>query len=250
MEFSKKRILITGASSGIGRATAIRLVKEPGVTLLLNGRDEARLRETWNLCGGRKEDLLWPQELDDAWKAGDKLKAFLKEHEISVQAFVHCAGMAPLLPLRLATSEGVHRIMEVNFFSAVAVLQTLTSRRINQRNLAQVVLISSVQSQIGAKGQGIYCASKAAIEGFVRAMSEELGSQVRINAIRPGAVPSRMADELMAEKDLLTKDMSGGYTLGFGKPDDIASMTAFLLSDDAAWITGQCFNVDGGRTAH
>ena len=83
-----------------------------------------------------------------------------------------------------------------------------------------------------------------------RAMAEELGPRVRVNAIRPGAVPSRMADELTARADLLTKDVAEGYTLGLGMPEDIASMVAFLLSEEARWITGQCFTVDGGRMAH
>ena len=250
MEFSQTRVLVTGASSGIGRATAVRLAKEREVTLILSGRDEARLRETWTLCGERAEDVLWPRELDNAWAAGEALQEFLKARQLSVQAFVHCAGMAPLLPLRLADAETAHRIMEVNFFSAAALLETLISRRDNRKELTRVVLISSVQSQIGAKGQGFYCASKAALEGFLRAMAEELGPRVRVNAIRPGAVPSRMADELTARADLLTKDVAEGYTLGLGMPEDIASMVAFLLSEEARWITGQCFTVDGGRMAH
>ena len=71
MEFSQTRVFVTGASSGIGRATAVRLAKEREVTLILSGRDEARLRETWTLCGERAEDVLWPRELDNAWAAGE-----------------------------------------------------------------------------------------------------------------------------------------------------------------------------------
>lgn len=250
MESTQTRVLITGASSGIGRATAIRLAKDPGCSLLLNGRDEERLRETWTLCGARAEDVIWQQELSDAWGAGESLKGFLATHQLFVQAFVHCAGMAPLLPLRLADAKTAHRIMEVNFFSAAALLETLTSRRINQKQLTRVVLISSVLSQLGAKGQGFYCASKAALKGFLRAMAEELGGRVRVNGIRPGAVPSPMADAVITQTTLLTKDMGEGYTLGFGTPEDIASMVAFLLSEEARWITGQCFTVDGGRMAH
>ena len=96
-----------------------------------------------------------------------------------------------------------------------------------------------------------YCASKAAIEGFVRAAAVELAPHVRINAVRPGAIPTEGGRALSeGAQDMLTHPRDYGYLLGNGSIDDVVSMIRYLLSDQARWITGQCFTVDGGLSAH
>ncbi len=241
-------VLITGASSGIGRATAIRLSQS--YPLILSGRDEKRLEETRAMCENADKHLLWRFDLEAVEGITDSLSAFLKETSVAVNGFVHSAGIAPLAPLRMTTSETMRQIMNVNFFSAVEILKLLTSKKVNGKTLTRVVLISSIQSQIGAKGQSIYCASKAALEGFMRALAVELAPNVNLNVIRPGAIQTPMGDLLQQNQELLEKPTDDGYLLGLGEPEDIAAMTEFLLSENAKWITGQIFTVDGGRCAH
>lgn len=241
-------ILITGASSGIGRATAIRLSKT--YPLILGGRDKERLEETRDMCENADIHLLWQYDLADVEGIAENLSALLKEESVPVCGFVHSAGIAPLAPLRMTTMETMRQIMDVNFFSATEILKLLTSKKINGKALSRVVLISSVQSRIGAKGQSIYCASKAALEGFMRAMAVELAPSVKLNVIRPGGIRTPMGDVLDQNRELLAKPSDDGYLLGLGETDDIAAMTEFLLSEGAKWITGQIFTVDGGRSAH
>lgn len=244
----EKYVLITGASSGIGRATAIRLSKS--YPLILGGRDEKRLEETRAMCENTDTHLLWPYDLANVNGIAENLSSLLKENGVSVGGFIHSAGIAPLAPLRMTTTEQMRAIMDVNFFSAAELVKLLTNKKINGKSLTRVVLISSIQSRIGAKGQSVYCASKAAMEGFTRAMAVELAPNVNLNVIRPGAIQTPMGDLLQRNQELLAKPTDDGYLLGLGETEDIASMTEFLLSENAKWMTGQIFTVDGGRCAH
>ena len=241
-------VLITGASSGIGRAAAIRLAKT--YPLILGGRDETRLDETRLMCENADMHLLWRYNLAKVDGIAKSLSEVIKETAVSVSGFVHSAGIAPLAPLRMTTTTQMYEIMNVNFFSAVEILKILTSKKINGKSLMRVVLISSIQSQIGAKGQSVYCASKAGLEGFMRAMAEELAPHVNVNVIRPGAIQTPMGNLLFQNQELLSKPSDDGYLLGLGAPEDIASMAEYLLGKNAKWITGQIFTVDGGRSAH
>ncbi len=241
-------VLLTGASSGIGRTTAVRLSKI--YPLILGGRNEKRLEETRAMCANGDNHFIWRYDLADVAGIADNLTALLQGKAIVVDGFVHSAGIAPLAPLRLTSLETMHEIMDVNFFSAVEILKLLTSKKVNGKALARVVLISSLQSRIGAKGQSVYCASKAALEGFMRAMAVELAPGVRLNVIRPGGIWTPMGDILGQNQELLAKPIDDGYLLGLGETRDIAAMVEYLLGEDAKWITGQIFTVDGGRCAH
>jgi len=241
-------VLITGASSGIGRAVAVRLASE--WPLILCGRNEARLQETQALCGAAARTERFVCDFADIANVAPKLTTFLQEHDLPVAGFVHSAGMAPLAPLRMTSLAAMQTIMDVNFFAAAEILRVLTKKQVNHKHLASAVFISSILAQQGAKGQGIYCASKGAIDAFCRAMAEELAPSVRVNVIRPGAIETPIASEVLAGGDEVRTKLENGYLLGFGHPEDIANMARFLLSEEAAWITGQCINVDGGRTAH
>lgn len=243
-----KYVYITGASSSIGSAIAVRLADK--YPLVLSGRNVERLQDVWCKCGSKSENIIFPMNLEDTANIGERLKEFLLAHNISVSYFVHSAGMAPLQPLHMMNIADTYRVMNVNFFSAVEILKVLASKKINKKNLYSVVLISSILSQRGAKGQGIYCASKAAVDSFVRAMAVELAPRIRINSVQPGMIPSDMAEQITARHELFEQGVDDGYLLGIGHAEAIASMVDFLLSDGAAWITGQSYAVDGGKTAH
>lgn len=241
-------VYITEASSSIGSAIAVRLADK--YSLVLSGSNFDRLQDIWRKCGSKSDNIIFPMDLADISNIGETLREFLMLHNISVSCFVHSADMAQLQPLHMMNVVDTYRVMNVNFFSAVEILKVLASKKINKKNLHSVVLVSSILSQRGAKGQGIYCASKAAIDGFVRAMAVEFAPRIRVNSIQTGGISSAMAKQIMERQELFEQGVDDGYLLGIGNAEAIASMADFLLSEDAAWITGQSYAVDGGRTAH
>ncbi len=238
-------VLITGASSGVGRATTIRLSKTH--SLILGGRDEKRLEETRTMCENADNHRLWRYDFAAVEGIADNLSAFLKKNSVFVSGFVHSAGIAPLVPLRMTTSETMRQIMDVNFYSAVEILKLLTSKKINGKTLENVILISSISSQRGAKGMSLYSASKGALDSFARTMAYELAPRVRVNTVLPGGIVTPGTQSMVGDMEML-QDGSNPL-LGEGTTLDIADMVAFLLSKQSRWITGQNFIVDGGRTS-
>lgn len=244
----KEYILVTGATSGIGAALAQALVRD-GVPVVACGRNRERLDAFMKLGGGIT--LTYPYDLTETGALEESLTAFLQAHACNIRGFVHCAGVYPIAPLRMMSDADAHDVMDVNLFSAMAVLRTLTKKRVNHGALASVVMVSSTSSVRGTQGMTAYCASKGAVESFVRAAAAELAPHVRVNAVRPGAIPTEGGQGLSeGAKAMLDHPEEHGYLLGQGRADDVVSMIRYLLSERARWITGQCFTVDGGLTAH
>jgi NAD(P)-dependent dehydrogenase (short-subunit alcohol dehydrogenase family) len=239
--------LITGASSGIGRRIAVQLSQSR--RLVLHGRDPHRLMETRALCNRPDEHLCWNIDLRDVDAIDASLTQLIEQHRIAVADFVHCAGMLKIQPLRLCERALAQETMNVNFMSAAVILQLLIRRKLNGKHLRGVVFLSSTASQFGARGFGLYCASKGALDAFMRAMAVELAPDVRVNSVLPGTVKTAMTELMLKDPDLLAR-MEGEYPLGLGEPHAIADAVEFLLSDKARWITGQQMVVDGGRTVN
>ena len=239
--------LVTGASSGIGREIARRLsLLGP---LLLNGRDKARLEETRNLCHDPQRHRLWLHDLADIAAIETSLPKVLVGQNLQVARFVHSAGTLKVGPLRLLDRVAIEHTMNVNFLSAVEITRLLVRKKINEKILNSVVFVSSTASQFGARGFGIYCASKSALDGYMRALAVELAPAVRVNAVLPGAVRTAMTEHMFTDP-VLVERMQYDYPLGLGAESDIAAAVHFLLSDEARWITGQQLVVDGGRTVN
>jgi NAD(P)-dependent dehydrogenase (short-subunit alcohol dehydrogenase family) len=137
----------------------------------------------------------------------------------------------------------------VNYVAAQQIIATLLKKRVNPGRLRSVVVISSIWSQFGARGHSLYCASKAALDGMVRALAVELAPDVRVNSVLPGAVRTPMAEAALADPRIV-EGLRQNYPLGLGQPADVAAAVEFLMSEDARWITGQQFVVDGGRTVN
>ena len=173
----------------------------------------------------------------------------LARHDAAVEGFVHCAGAVHVLPARSASLEAVIESLNVNYIAAQQIIATLLRKRANPGRLSNVVVISSIWSQFGARGHSIYCASKAALDGMVRALAVELAPQVRVNSVLPGAVQTPMAEAALADPEIM-QGLRENYPLGLGQPADIAAAVAFLMSEEARWITGQQWVVDGGRTVN
>jgi NAD(P)-dependent dehydrogenase (short-subunit alcohol dehydrogenase family) len=239
--------LVTGASSGLGRAAAIRLSNSR--RLLLNGRNVQRLEETRQMCTNPTEHRVWPFDLADSERIAASLVPQLLQSGRTLNAFVHCAGTVSVLPARSLEPPILQNVMSVNFFSAAEILRLLLRRSINQNQLTVVLFISSIWSSFGARGHSAYCATKAALDGFMRSLAVELAPRIRVNSILPGAIRTRMAEEGFGDPAIL-QGLMRDYPLGIGNPEDIADVVEFLLSDKARWITGQQIVVDGGRTTN
>ena len=238
-------VLITGASSGIGRAIAVTLSKT--YPLILGGRNVERLEETRAMCIDPDKHIFWNFDLSDVENIYENLKAFIKDVNLKVGGFVHSAGINHFSTLFGAKLSEIHRIMDINVFSATEILKVLVTKKINSKNLRNVILISSIAAVKCSKGETFYAASKAAVNVFARSMADELAPYTRVNTINPGITHTSMMDNLMKNKENLEK-YKRQYLLGFCEVEDIANMAEFLMSEKSRRITGQHLIVDGGAT--
>jgi NAD(P)-dependent dehydrogenase (short-subunit alcohol dehydrogenase family) len=238
---------VTGASSGLGRAIAERLARSH--RLILHGRDNARLEKARAACARPESHLLWTHDFRQVAQVAPALAELLAGQGVAVDGLVHCAGAVHVLPARSAGLEAVIESLNVNYVAAQQIIATLLTKRANPGHLRSVVVISSIWSQFGSRGHSLYCASKAALDGMVRALAVELAPEVRINSILPGAVKTPLAEAALADVEVAAR-LKRDYPLGLGQPGDIASAVEFLMSEDARWITGQQFIVDGGRSVN
>lgn len=239
-------MLITGASSGIGRAMAIELSGR--YRLILGGRDPGRLQETLRDCKLPERHLIWRHNLADVENIASGLGEFLAEHEVTICAFVHCAGLLNVLPFRSLTSAMIIEAFHVNVFSAMEIIRAMTKKKINKQQLRAVVFISSIASKFGAKGFSVYSASKGALDALMKSLAVELAPDVRVNSVLPGALHTPMTESMFDDPELVAK-FERVYPLGIGQPLDVINAVEFLVSEKARWITGQQIIVDGGRTS-
>jgi NAD(P)-dependent dehydrogenase (short-subunit alcohol dehydrogenase family) len=244
---SATSVLITGASSGIGREMAVAL--SGAYSLILNGRDEERLEQTRLACQAPERHLCWARDLADATTLATALPAFLRQHDARVVGFVHCAALLKVLPLRSVTLAQAQDVMNTNVLAALEITRLLLRKDVNSKMLRSVVFVSSIASQFGARGFATYCASKAALDGLMKALAVELAPEVRVNSVLPGGVRTPMT-EAMFDDPATAERLMRDYPLGAGLPSDIANAVAFLMSDQARWITGHQMVVDGGRSAN
>lgn len=238
-----KKILVTGASSGIGKGIAISCA-QMGATLILNGRNEARLQETLQMLEGDGHSII---VADLATQEGiDHLADALPE----IQGWVNSAGIPKVSPIKYFTREDVEEILNVNAVSSMLLLSKLLKKKKLKRG-ASVVFISAVTGAfVGSKGDTSYCASKGAVNGFMKGSALELAPQgIRVNSINPGLVPTNilnLANELAGEEHH-TEIMMERYPLNrLGTPEDIGNGAVYLLSDASAWVTGTNLVIDGG----
>ncbi len=157
----KSYTLVTGASSGIGRALAIRLSGTR--RLILHGRNPQRLNETLASCRNKDQHLIWPCEFFEIGEIAPSLSALLAKHGIAVECFIHSAGVLKILPIRSVTYQALSEVMNVNFFSAVEIISLLVKKKVNGEQLKNVLFLSSIASNFGAPGFSMYSASKGAL---------------------------------------------------------------------------------------
>lgn len=242
-KLENKVILITGASSGIGAATAMNCSRH-GAKLVITGRNEDRLKKTYNsLSNG--EHLMLTGDLTNQ----DFIEE-LSESSPSVDGVVHCAGMVSPYPVKYINEKKIREMMGLNFETAVHIISSLLQRkRINSD--ASLVWMSSVSANFPHKGGALYASSKAALTAYSKTLAVELASKnIRSNVIEAAMVRTPIFEQ--AEKEVTPEIMEKHgkeYPLGFGESQDIANAAVFLLSPASRWITGTALVMDGGLTA-
>lgn len=235
-------VLITGASSGIGRQCAIELSHD--YRLVLCARNEQELEKTRLLCSSSEQHFLLPLDLSCVERIEEKMNAFLQQHSLSIHKFLHCAGIVNLLPAKGFDYSVCGQIFNVNLFSAMAIVKMLLKKN-NKKALNNIVFISALYSKKGVIGNSFYASSKGALDSYMRSIAKELAPAVRVNSVLPGGINTNMLANL--DTDNLA-ELEKHYPLGFGEAQDIAAMVSFLFSEKSKWITGQQISVDGGAS--
>lgn len=234
-----KRVLITGASSGIGRATAIECSKL-GASCVLCGRNEERLQETLSMLEGSGHvtiavDLLKSDDLQRIAAQCDKLDGVVLN-----------AGINLMAPIYFLKEEDVNQVFATNTLAPMHLMQSLLkARKINAK--ASLVFTSSIDAVNPDVSSSAYAASKAALTSFMRSCAKELAPrQIRANAVHPGLVETGMKHNGMVSDEDLEKNKDLYLLKRYARPEEIAWAIIYLLSDASAFVTGSVLTIDGG----
>ena len=242
-----KVILVTGASSGIGRQCAIDCSKM-GARVVLVARNEERLKQTLEQCEEPSRHIILPVDLSSS----DGLKEAIKDVVAKVgkiNGVVNCAGMSSVTPLKLVTDELLDQFFRTNVYSAINLSKEVTrAGNYDKECGCSIIFLASIMGLCGEKCKTMYSATKGALIAAARSMACELAkNKVRVNVISPGAIETPINAKLphMADPEL-RKELENKHLLGLGECSDIANACIYLLSDAAKWVTGQNIIVDGG----
>ena len=239
---SGRTVLVTGATAGLGRNTAIHAARM-GARVVISGRHEERLAATLAQLDGEGHRAI-PADLADQG-ARDALVAELP----ALDGVVHCAGLTLLHPFKFIDEARYRTIYAINVEAPLFLTQRLyKARKLNAGG--SIVFISSMAPRVGTKGHSIYAGSKSALYGISRVLAHELApAKVRVNTLSPAMVNTEVTAGFKAQlsPDLLAAD-EARYPLGYGEPEDVANAAIFFLSPASKWITGVDLVMDGGLT--
>lgn len=239
-----KTILVTGASSGIGRATAIECSKL-GATLVLAGRNQERLEEVLNMLEGQERkhlffvaDLALPSDL-----------SALVEQLPQLDGCVNNAGIGKTLPIQFFSWEDLEQIFQLNSFAPIMLTKELVRRKKLKKSSSIVFTLSIAGNYNILPGNAIYGSAKTSLAAFVKYGALELaGKGIRCNAVSPGMVNTPLIEKQVYSEEDKQKDMALYPLKRYGEPEEVAHAIIYLLSDASSWVTGTNIVIDGGRS--
>ncbi len=244
---SGQTILVTGASSGIGRACAVTCASM-GARVILLGRNVAALEETKTMMS-INDHVISPLDL----MLFDSIPAKLQEIAQSfgpLSGLAHCAGIHMTRPLRMLSADNIADIIKMNVTTGILLAKAFRHQLVCSKP-ASVVFMSSVVGLVGQAAITPYAMSKGALLAATKSLAIELApEEIRVNAVLPGVINTPMSEQLFEKMGQTQIDeIKAAHPLGLGEPDDVANAVAYLLSPAARWITGTHLIVDGGYTA-
>lgn len=247
LNLTGKNILVTGASSGIGRATAI-LISQLGAKVFLLGRDNKKLQQTFSCLAGEGHHILLFDLVEQLNELSDFLKKITLIHG-KLNGFFHGAGervTKSSLLLDVTEFEAQYR---VNTSTAFALAKGFMQKNVYMAD-ASLVFISSSSALIGESGLTAYASSKGALMSLTKSLAAELvRKKIRVNCVACGVVKTPLINDFFATlSNEQVQNIESTYPLGFGEPQDVAHTVAFLLSSWSSWMTGNIMVLDGGRT--
>lgn len=235
-----KRILVTGASSGIGQCIAIECSKM-GAQMVVTARNQERLHETVSQIA--TSDC---QEIIADISTEEGVDAIVEQVPV-LDGLVLNAGIIHTAPVKFINEENMMAVFNTNILSSIRLVQRLIKKKKLNRN-ASVVFISSISTFQVKKGNSLYSATKGAVNSFAKALAVEVGHLgIRVNCIQPGNIKTRVMDAGAITEEQRAEYMKK-YILGEGEPIDVAYPAIYLLSNAAKWVTGSIFTIDGGGT--
>ena len=248
IDFAGKTVVVSGASSGMGRAISCELSRRNARIVAL-GRNRDRLDETLSLLEGEGHQLL-VLDLEAHSEIVPSLRELVRQAG-RIYGLCHSAGIVETRPLAASTAEGVKRMLNVNFVSGIELVRAISRKDVMEEKGGSILFISSVYGHVGVPAQVAYCGTKGGIAAAARAMAIELARRnIRVNVLSPGMVKTPMTEKAMS---LLTEDQARAireaHPLGIGSPEDVAKAAAFLLAPQNPWITGADLIIDGGLSA-
>lgn len=241
--FEGRTGLVTGGGTGIGLACA-RAIVEGGGNVVLAGRREAVLQQAAEGLGERAAGVVC-DVTDDA--SVDAAVAFAVERFGGLQLAVNCAGTGSIGSVLNSTSEDFARTLDTNLTGVFRCLRA-EARQMKRGGGGSVVNMSSIAGTRTHRWMSSYCASKAGLNMLTRCAADDLGEHgIRVNAVGPSLVPTDLAAPLVSAEPAVEEYLRRIPVGRIGTTEDIAAAVAFLLSDEAGWISGQCIGIDGGH---
>ncbi|RTZ47580.1 SDR family oxidoreductase [Candidimonas sp. SYP-B2681] len=239
-----KRILVTGASSGLGKHTALVCAKM-GAEVVITGRDERRLsdvhKELQNISPADHKSVI--ANLTDAEQRARIVAAVGS----ALNGVLHGAGISKLRPVRMIDERHLGELQDININAPILLTQALLKKNLIAKE-GSILFIASIAANIGVPGVGGYAGTKAALVAMARCLALEVAKhRIRVNCLLPGLVETPMLEAASTVIGSMDSEL-GKYPLGFGKPSDVANAAVYFLSGASRWVTGSSLVIDGGTT--